>query len=264
MKKLIVLSTLLAFTLGINAQNLFDKGSTRVNFSIGVGAARFYGATFDQHVNMEWGVAKIADNFSIGVGFSVNNSYGGKFESLLFGEYEYTYTKKYTTKKKNAHNRWVQSTENKEIKREGYGTAKANLAREDFNAMVTASFHYSPIKKLDTYAIVGLGVGCKTYVANNFKNIEGLKEANVENKQILDNNERKSWISYKYDDLDHVEWNTPKAKAAAAMALYVGATYYITDNWGVVAQVGMISSNLEGKHYPNSFGIFAVGASYKF
>ena len=264
MKKLIVLSTLLAFTLGINAQNLFDTGSKRVNFTIGVGAVRATGATFDQHVNMEWGVAKISDNFTIGVGFSVNNSYGGGFETTVVGEYEYTYTQKYTTKIKNSHNRWVQSTKSEQIKREGYGTAKANMAREDFNAMATASFHYSPIKRLDTYAIIGLGIGCKSYVTNNFRNMKGFKEANVDNKQILDNNERKSWISYKYDDLDHAEWSTPKAKAAAAMALYVGATYYITNNWGVDAQIGMISSNLEGKNYTNSFGIFAVGASYKF
>ena len=47
------------------------------------------------------------------------------------------------------------------------------------------------------------------------------------------------------------------------MALYVGATYYITDNWGIDAQIGMISSVLQ-KSYTNSFAIFAVGASYKF
>ena len=264
MKKLIVLFTLLAFTFGLNAQNLFDEGTKKVDLTIGVGTVRGSGATFDQHVNMEWGVAKIANNFTIGVGFSVNNSYGAGFESTIYGEYEYSYTQKNTLKVKNSHNRWVQSTETKKVKREGYGTANANVAREDFNAMVTASIHYSPIKKLDTYAKIGLGVGCKTYVVNNIKNEKGFKEANIDNKQILNNSERKSWISYKYNDLDHVEWSTPKAKAAASMALYVGATYYITDNWGVDAQIGMISSNLEGKYYPNSFGIFAVGASYKF
>ena len=263
MKKLIVLFTLLAFTLGINAQNLFDKGSKKVDLTIGVGTVRGTGATFDQHVNTEWGVAKISDKFTIGVGFAVNNSYGGGVESTIYGEYDYSYKQTTTTKTKNANNRWVQSSQSKNVKREGYGSAKANLAREDFNAMVTASFHYSPIKKLDTYAKIGLGVGCKTYITNNLSNTNGFNEANVQNKSIVDNNERKSWITYKYNDLDHVEWNTPKAKAAAAMALYVGATYYITDNWGVDAQIGMISSVLQ-KSYTNSFAIFAVGASYKF
>lgn len=264
MKKLIVLFTLLAFTLGINAQNLFDKGSKKVDLTIGVGTVRGTGATFDQHLNMEWGVAKIGDKFTIGAGFAVNNSYGGKFTSTIYGEYDYTYTRKDYIKVKNKMNRWVASHERKEIQREGYGTATANVLREDFNAMATVSFHYSPIKKLDTYAKLGLGIGCKTYVFKKIRNEKGFSNADVKNKVIVDNSERHSEVTYKYNDLDHVEWQGYKAKVSASMALYVGATYYITDNWGIDAQIGMISSNLEGKYYPNSFGIFAVGASYKF
>ncbi|MBR5323487.1 MAG: hypothetical protein IKV14_01530 [Muribaculaceae bacterium] len=264
MKKLGILSILVAIAIGVNAQNIFDKGSKKIDLTIGIGSVRHLGATFDQHVNMEWGVAKIGDKFTIGVGFAVNNSYGGVNESTIYGEYDYTYSQTYTTKIKNSHNRWVQSSEKKDVKREGYGSATANVGREDFNTMLTASFHYSPIKKLDTYAKIGLGVGCKTYVFNKIRNENGFKEANIKDKKILDNSERKSWISYSYNDLDNVEWQGYKAKVAASMALYVGATYYITDNWGIDTQIGMISSNLEGKYYPNSFGIFAVGASYKF
>ena len=264
MKKLVFFLFFVAFAIGVNAQNIFDKGSKKVDLTIGVGSVRHVGATFDQHVNMEWGVAKIGDKFTIGVGFAVNNSYGGVVESTIYGEYDYTYTQTDRREVKNSHNRWVGSSESKEVRREGYGTATANVGREDFNTMLTASFHYSPIKKLDTYAKIGLGVGCKTYVFNKIRNENGFKEANIKDKKILDNSERKSWISYSYNDLDNVEWQGYKAKVAASMALYVGATYYITDNWGIDTQIGMISSNLEGKYYPNSFGIFAVGASYKF
>ncbi len=130
--------------------------------------------------------------------------------------------------------------------------------------MAMVSFHYSPIKKLDTYARLGLGIGCKTYMFKKIRNEEDFNKADVKDKKIIENSERRSYMSYKYNDLDHVNWIGYKAKPVASMALYVGATYYITDNWGIDGQIGLISGNLRKKAYANSLAVFAVGASYKF
>ncbi len=264
MKRFLILSLLFVFTMGVSAQGVFGVGDKKIDLTIGVGKVRHTGATFDQHVNMEWGVAKIADKFTIGVGFSVNNTYGGKVVGTIAGEYDYTYNVIRTTKTKNRYNRWLTSSETTKERREGYGTATANIVREDFNAMAMVSFHYSPIRKLDTYARLGLGIGCKTYMFKKIRDEKGFSENDIDNRTILDNSERKSYISYKYNDLNHVTWSGYKAKPVASMALYVGATYYITDNWGVDGQIGLISGNLRKKAYPNSLAVFAVGASYKF
>ncbi|MBR2476112.1 MAG: hypothetical protein IKB57_06195 [Bacteroidaceae bacterium] len=263
MKRFLILSLLFVFTMGVSAQGVFGVGDKKVDFTIGVGKVRHIGATFDQHVNMEWGVAKIADKFTIGVGFSVNNTYGGKVVGAIAGEYDYTYNVSYRTSVRR-NNRWIPGNETQQRKREGYGSATADIKREDFNAMAMVSFHYSPIKKLDTYARLGLGIGCKTYLFKNIRNEEDFNKADVKDKKIIENSERRSYMSYKYNDLDHVNWIGYKAKPVASMALYVGATYYITDNWGVDGQIGLISGNLRKKAYPNSLAVFAVGASYKF
>ena len=104
MKRFLILSLLFVFTMGVSAQGVFGVGDKKVDFTIGVGKVRHTGATFDQHVNMEWGVAKIADKFTIGVGFSVNNTYGGKVVGTIAGEYDYTYNVIRTTKTKNRYN----------------------------------------------------------------------------------------------------------------------------------------------------------------
>lgn len=57
-----------------------------------------------------------------------------------------------------------------------------------------------------------------------------------------------------------------KSKVVPSMAIYVGATYMLTDRWGFDVQAGLINANLKGakKGYPNSYGVFALGASYRF
>ena len=48
--------------------------------------------TFDQHLGMEWGIANFGDRFTIGLGFNINNTYGGTLEGKVAGEYDYTYS----------------------------------------------------------------------------------------------------------------------------------------------------------------------------
>ena len=72
-------------------------------------------------------------------------------------------------------------------------------------------------------------------------------------------------MEYSYNDLDHVKWDKPKSKAVPAISVYAGAAYYLTDNWGVEALLGLISTNVWNEiFYGNSYGVFAVGVTYKF
>lgn len=262
MKKLITLFALFTFVLGMNAQNIFEVGDKKVDFTIGVGAIRYADhtrATFDQHMNLEWGVTKLGERVTLGVGFAVNNNYGGRFESIISGKYDYKYTQTTSTTATGANSQSL-VTKKEEVSRQGYGTANADITRDDINAMATVSFHFSPMKKLDTYVKVGLGIGFESYVIDNICGIEGFSAAN-ENKLVGNN----ITVQYRYNDLDHTNWNEYDPKVTAAVAAYIGATYFFNEEWGLDAQVGMVSANLSNKSKnANAFGLFALGVAYKF
>ena len=103
MKKLITLFALLAIVLGVNAQNIFEVGDKRIDINLGGGIINYAEQpkmTFDQHINLEWIVAKLGKKVSLGVGFALNNIYGGFKETTMTGEYNYMYTKTTTTNNK--------------------------------------------------------------------------------------------------------------------------------------------------------------------
>lgn len=270
MKQKILLLGLLSITgaLSVVAQGVFNKGDRKADLTIGVGTVAYTDksrVTFDQHLGMEWGVATVAEKFTVGVGFNVNNSYGGSFESKVVGEYNYYYTRqsygkvyRYSTKK------WESFNDTKQVKRTGMGTADADVAREDVNAQLVAAIHFSPMTKLDTYLKIGAGVGYMSWIVSNLRNENGFGKANYNN--TTNNSLYQTTDVYSYNDLDHVKWQAYKSKVVPAMSVYLGATYMLTDRWGVDAQVGLISANIKDskKGYPNSYGIFALGASYRF
>lgn len=255
--------------LSAHAQDAFDKGDRKMDLTIGVGTVAYADksrTTFDQHFGMEWGIGRIADQVTIGFGFAVNNAYGGKFQSKVAGEYDYKYTRttygkvyNFSTKK------WDRINETQKVSRQGVGTADADIAREDVNALLTLSFHYSPMPQLDTYLKIGAGVGYMNYLVGNYQNTDGFHSASVNDYRETQYTEVTT--RYSYNDLDHVKWSSVgDSKIVPAMATYVGATYYLTECWGIEAQLGLISTNIKDKDkgYPNSYGIFAVGATYKF
>lgn len=250
------------------AQGVFNKGDRKVDLTIGVGTVAYTDksrATFDQHLGMEWGVATVADRFTIGVGFSVNNAYGGAFDGIVAGTYDYKYTSNsYGKVYRPSTKKWEYFNETKQVRRNGIGTADADIAREDFNAQITAAIHFSPMSRLDTYLKVGAGAGCMSWIVSNIHNEQGFKKANYHNTS--NNTYYQVTDSYSYNDLDHVKWEGYKSKIVPAMSVYLGATYMLTEKWGVDAQIGLISANLKDakKGYPNSYGIFALGASYRF
>lgn len=267
--KAILVSTMCALMpIAATAQKVFDKGDRKADLTVGVGIVAYpdnSNVTFDQHLGMEWGIANFGDRFTLGLGFNVNNTYGGTFGTEVAGEYDYTYTRTsygriyhYSTKK------WETFNDTKEINRKGVGTAEADISREDINAQITVALHFSPMKRLDTYAKIGAGVGYMHWMVSNLHNEEGFKSADV--NEHNETSIRETTDRYQYNDLDHVKWDDIDSKVVPAISVYVGATYMITDRWGVDAQAGLISANLKGskKGYPNSYSVFAVGASYRF
>ena len=256
MKKFITLFALLAIVLGVNAQNIFEIGDKRIDINLGGGIINYAEQpkmTFDQHINMEWIVAKLGKKVSLGVGFALNNIYGGFKETTMTGEYNYMYTKTTTTNN---------AAVVEQIPRMGIGTADADISRDDINAMATVSFHYSPTKKLDTYVKIGAGIGGLSYIIDDICNIEGFHSENVHKASSSNPN---AMVTYRYNDLDHTIWDGYEPNVAASVAAYIGATYYFNDELGLDAQVGLVSANLTNKaKNANAFSLFALGIAYKF
>lgn len=250
------------------AQNVFNKTDRKAELSIGVGTVAYADKnrpTFDQHLGMEWGVASVAERFTVGLGFKVNNSYGGNFESMVAGTYDYSYTRRsygkiyrYSTKK------WESFDETTQVKRSGVGTGDGDISREDVDAQFTATLHFSPMSRFDTYIKVGVGVGYMHWMISNIRNENGFGKADV--NETNETSIRQTTDIYSYDDLAHTKWQGLKSKVVPAMSIYLGATYMLTEKWGLDAQIGLISARLKGnkRGYPNSYSIFAVGASYIF
>lgn len=250
------------------SQDVFVKGSRKMDLTIGVGTIEYPDknrATFDQHFSMEWGVGRIADKVTVRLGFQLNNSYGGTFEGMVAGIYDYSY--RFTTTGQvysYSDKKWHSVNDSKDIKREGVGTADADISREDINALFVAGFHYSPLKKLDTYVKVRVGVGVMNYIVSNHRNTSGFGSANV--NSVNNSNIVNTTTTYRYNDLDHVQWEGFDAKVVPAMSVYIGATYMITPQIGADIQLGIIGANLKDKNkgYPNSYSVFALGSSYHF
>ena len=257
-------------TASAAAAQPFANGDRKADLSIGVGIIDYPAgmsdkATFEQHLGMEWGVASFADKFTLGVGFTINNLYGGTYETRGYGTFDYTYTvRTYGKRYSYISEKWESINDSKEQHRKGAGEADMKVSREDVNALANIALHYSPMNKLDTYVKLGLGVGVMNWIYSDFKNMKGF-ESKDHNKKT-ENKISDYTTTYRYNDLDHVKWPSSKAKVCVALAAYLGATYYLTDNWGVNMGIGLTNSNLKTGRtgYCSSYGIFSVGATYKF
>ncbi len=257
MKKLFLPVALCLVCTTVSAQE-FDKGDRRLDFSVGIGMIGSDGestTSFDQHVGMEWGIGRIANKVTVGLGFSINNTYAPGDKIMIAGTYDYYYNQ-YVNSAVIDYNKWDR------IHRKGTGTAEAKLSREDINALLTLSFHYYPLPKLGVYTRIGAGVGVMNYLLGATSNEKGFHAKNVD--KTVDTGSR---YVYSYNDLDHVKWETNmQSKVVPALSAYIGVTYRLNDRWGVDAQVGLLSANIKDKDkgYPNSYSLFAIGASYKF
>lgn len=278
MKKFITLAVAAAIGLSASAQLTFDKGDMVVDLGIGIGAVEGVeaqgddafslifkdrtNATFTQRLQFEYGLKNI-DDWVIGIGAIIDNSYGGDFNAFMIGTYDYKYTStmfKRTASATGNRYRWEQ-TNSTVHHREGYGTAKATLNYDMVSIMVKGTVHHQFIDNLDTYAGIALGVGINNTIVSNRHDEDGFSSASM----TVDYNNTSDLYQaqYSYNDLAHAKWSeTKKTKAQFAMGLYVGARYYFNEHWGVNAEFGLNSASWYAGY--GSYSILNVGASYKF
>lgn len=271
MKKLFLAAVLAAASIvPASAQTLWN-GSRFLDLSIGVGSADG-GAMFTQRLAAEWIVKSdlfsIAGKpFSLGVGFQIDNAYGGSYSSLVAGSYDYRYTV-YTTRHTTNHGRPVTTTDSYTQHRKGAGFATCDVARDNFDLMPTVSLHGQITDRLDLYVNFGLGVGVMNNMLSNYENAEviinGIKVDGFQEANHYKENEAGS-VRYSYNDIDHAKWNKDpyKSKAVFACSFFLGARYFISSDWAVNAQLGLVSADVS-KDYGNTYNVFSVGASYSF
>lgn len=272
MKKIFLLS-MLAVSFGTSAQ-IFQKGDIVVDLGIGVGAAQVTEtkytsndikiddkskATFTQKLGFEFGVMNLSDNSSIGVGVNFNNSCGASHQSIISGNYDYSYSVlEYRKGSSQFGNKW-DLIDVREENRKGSGSAQATTRIEDFNIMVKVAYHRQFIDNLDTYAAFGFGISSYRNLYSGYSHYEGFSQTDKSFDSSYSNTYQ---LCYTYNDKAHVKWNKGGASARFVMAAYVGARYYLTENWGINAQLGLTS--LSFKKDANNFSIFDIGVSYKF
>ncbi len=282
MKKLFFASAL-AMLGSLAATAQVEQGDRFLELGIGVGAAENINGTkgmFTQRLAGEWIIKDNLFNlfgvdFALGVGFQIDNAAGGRYEGLVSGKYDYYYTTTITKHKQdNGHGRPITTTESNSTHREGTGLAIADVTRDNLSLMPTVSLHGKVWKQLDVYATFGLGLGVMTNNLSNYEpttinipgvgEVGGLYKKDYYDKTTMPNGD--VWeFRYSFNDADHAEWNKKpyKSKATFACAFYLGARYFINKTWGVNAQFGLISANVN-KTYGNSYNILSFGATYSF
>ncbi|MDD6831560.1 MAG: outer membrane beta-barrel protein [bacterium] len=118
--------------------------------------------------------------------------------------------------------------------REGGRIDEADIetTRDDISFLPTVSLRYNCTSNLEAFVGFGLGLGILT---------------------------SKGTIEYMNEDEDDYSSQT---NASFAMSSYVGLRYFLTQNWAINGEFGMIAGNL--KSHASSFNLFSVGASYRF
>lgn len=277
MKKITLAIIALVAATGMSAQT-FRPGDMVVDLGLGVGTADIVEisgsldplsivsrkdnrATFTQKLAFEYGLMDYDGLGTIGVGLMINNAYGGGFNTITSGSYDYTYVQRAYRYGLNSHNRPVwNETNSRTIARKGVGTAKAHANINDFNFMIKASLHRQFIDRLDTYATIGFGVSAYKVSLSDFGETVGISSG--ESKLNRNDTDHTYQLDYYYNDLDHIKWESYETKARFAMALFVGARYYFTDNWAVNAEFGLNSISFHA--HACNYNVLSFGASYKF
>lgn len=270
MKKFTFFLLTLVSTSTVFAQT-FKRGDMVADLTIGVGSAQVSAQhyndnkelisekqakpTFTQKLGFEVGIWDITENSALGFGVNINNACGAAHNSYVTGTYDYTY---YSTSYTKNNGRW-QTSNHQEHKRSGSGNAIAKTTIDDFNVMFKLAYHHQLIDNLDTYFALGFGVDSRRNFYGSYSETTGFSAA----RQEYDSNHSGSFqLTYSYDDLDHVEWQNSTSFPAFCMAAYIGARYYLTENWGITCELGLTSLSI--KKDLNDFSIFNLGACYKF
>ena len=194
--------------------------------------------------------------FALGVGLTAGNAYGGKYEGMVAGSYDYYYTVTYLTA-----NRYGSPVFDRQEQwhREGTGTAKADCVRDDVSLQLNATMHYSPTDHWDLYFTIGGGAVMIKPLYSNYRNTSGLGEYE---RDFFD--QRLGYgMKYSYNDLDHVEWQGGKTKFAASVSAFIGGRYWFNNHWAVQLEAGLLNFHIK-KSYGHGYHFASIGASYKF
>lgn len=260
----------------VNAQS-FKKGDKVVDLGVGVGLAdvvKVTGSglsltteagsamTFTQKLSFEYGAFQFGKS-TIGVGVTLSNAYGLGFESVSVGTYDYDYTITHYHKETGGpsfrpHTYWTPYHWTT-MHRQGAATVKSKNHIDDISALLKASYHIELSKGLDTYATFGLGISYYKYM------ITPAEDGDLESGHNDLNNNYNGTIQlvYSYNDADHIKWTDGSSDhVRLAMALCVGARYYINSSFGIYGEFGLTSGSF--KKDLNVYNLLSVGASYKF
>lgn len=274
MKKLFLLLFAGVMCASASAQ-IFSKGDMVVDLGIGAGRAdnletkgkfpdysykKSSGATFTQKLAFEYGVAELGKS-TIGLGVIVANAYGASYDGAASGKYDYKYNMDHYRYEKSNRGKykWTRYQTTSE-RRKGKGVAKASYAVENVDFLVKGSFHHQFIDRLDTYGT--FGVGLSVYKLLCSPDDDETLGFSADSNPFNSSKDHGYQMVYSYDDLDHTKWDGTSAKVRFAMALYVGARYYLTPSWAVNAEIGLTSASF--KKDANNYNILSIGASYKF
>lgn len=249
----------------------FKKGDIVADLNLGVGIARTVDThvnsqkefvmdkvsktVFSQRIGLEFGVCDFSDKASLGVGFSFANGIFSNRQPVS-GNYDYEYQT--TNYHRGNRNQW-EKYQTQTVNRKGSGTALAKNSIDDLSLMARVAFHYTFLDRLDTYVGIGFGLARLSDSFSDFSDMDGFSSKD----EPFDPNHAGNYqICGSYNDLDHVKWDGGTSSSRYAVAAYLGARYYIADNYGVNVELGLPNVTLK-KHY-NHFDIFSVGFSYKF
>lgn len=259
-KYIMIFATLCASMSGVqaglpnlNERPVFAKGDIVANVGLGVGTLSG-SSTFGQQIGMEWCIVDgwLDKRASLGIGFSIDNSAFGKYTEFKYGTFNYQYPI-YGPSINSNREIW-------EIKnygtRNGIGSTWCDVTQDNLAFLVTGSFHFQFIDRLDTYGSIGLGFGL------NFRSFRYYGENGFESESNLTSNFRR----WSYNDLDHVVWSDgsqdAKTGACFAMSVLIGARYYFTEHFAANVELGMIGGCLTSRGMGST--ILGFGVSYKF
>lgn len=260
MKKTLLVLAVAAATVVATAQPLV-KGDNIASLGGGVGIDAYEAEakiTWTQKLVYE---RIIMDNlfngkFALGVGLTAGNAYGGKFEGMVAGTYDYYYTVTWLKAGRGGNPVFDRQEQHH---REGQGTAEADCARDDISLQLNATLHYNLSDRCDLYFTIGAGAVMLKPLYSNYRNTKGMGEYSSDHFY-----DRLGWGSrYSYNDLDHVKWIGGKTKFAASVSAFIGGRYWFNNRWAAQLEAGLLNFHIK-KSYGHGYHFASIGASYKF
>jgi hypothetical protein len=251
-----------------NGAETFGRGSVVINMQGNVGIMDTpddYKLGYGGRLSFEFGVANLfGEKGALGLAIVASDLYGGTFESMNAGSYNYSYTSTTYTREKGGvmGQRYVIISTTSSHKRKGDCVAECDVTRNDATLMAGISMHYEFADHLDTYMMIGGGA---TYCTRSFSNYH-----NEVNLEIVDHIRDKPHvddyhgieISYYYNDYKHVKWKGFDPKFYPAAMALIGTRYYFCDHFAVNVEAGVNTFTI--KKNINAMTLGSVGFSYKF